>query len=283
MSGRFLPLLVALLLFIQSGCFHRFRLTEKDIDWYYQTHGPRPESHRLRVEKHELHWVQNGPDSLPLLLLIHGAPGAWYGYINLLSDQSLLSQFALASVDRPGYNRSAKGGKVLSIPAQAELISQIFRSDTSRPVYLLGRSYGAPIAAYLAARFPKQVKGLILIAPAADPDLEKFWWFSPLVQYPPIRWLFPRPIRTASSEKYAHRKELRKMAPCWGQITCPTHILQGGKDFIVHPGNSCFVDSLMVSAPRIQRTLPLNGHLISLENPGLVKELLLGLRKGELN
>jgi hypothetical protein len=51
----------------------------------------------------------------------------------------------------------------------------------------------------------------------------------------------------------------------------------------VHPANSCFVDSVLVSAPRLHRFLPQNGHLITVENPGLVKELLLGLRKGELN
>ena len=265
-----------------GGCFRKYRMTEKDIDAYYQTHGPRPKSHFLNIGKHRLHWVQSGPDSLPLLLMIHGAPGAWYGYKNLLSDPDLLSQYTLASVDRPGYNLSRKGGKVLSIEAQGELIAAIFRSDTVRPVFLLGRSYGAPIAAYLAARFPQQVKGLMLVAPAADPDRERFWWFSPLVQYPPIRWLLPQPVRTASSEKYAHCRQLRNLQSCWGEIICPTHILQGGKDFIVHPANSCFVDSMMVSAPRLNRILPLNGHLITVENPGLVKELLLSLRKGEL-
>ena len=282
MPKKFLPVFLSFLLLFGTGCFRRFRMSEKDLNLYYKSHSPRPESHFLTIGKHKLHWVQTGPDSLPLLVMIHGAPGAWYGYKNLLSDPNLLSKYTLVSVDRPGYNLSQKGGKVLSIEAQGELISQLFRSDTSRSVFLLGRSYGAPIAAYLAARFPRQIKGLMLVAPAADPELEKFWWFSPLVQYPPIRWFFPSPIRTASSEKYSHKQELKNVQPCWGQITCPTHILQGVKDLIVDPANSCYVDSLMVSAPRLNRLLPLNGHLITVENPGLVKQLLLGLRKGEL-
>jgi hypothetical protein len=41
-----------------GGCFRKYRMTEKDIDAYYQTHGPRPKSHFLNIGKHRLHWVQ---------------------------------------------------------------------------------------------------------------------------------------------------------------------------------------------------------------------------------
>jgi len=277
---RCLTMLVVLMLV--SGCFRRFRMTEADLNKYYQTHAPRPESREQIDGKHRIHWVQSGSDTLPLLLLVHGAPGSWYGYINFLSDSTLLQHFALASVDRPGYNKSRPGGKVLSIARQAELISLIFRGDSTRPVYLMGRSYGAPIAAYLAAKFPNQVKGLMLIAPAASPDHEKFWWFSPILKYPPIRWLFPSPIKTASDEKYAHRRELRKMLPYWSQIKCPTHILQGKSDFIVKPINAQFVDSLLVSAPHKLTFLDETGHLITREKPWLVKEKMLQLKYNHL-
>jgi pimeloyl-ACP methyl ester carboxylesterase len=286
MNG-FLKILVSFLgsvgfILLFSSCFRKFRKTEKDLDKYYQTHSPRPVSNTRQIGKHQLHWMQTGADTLPLLLFIHGAPGAWYGYLNLLSDPQLLSSFSLASVDRPGYNLSSKGGKVLDIETQGDLISTLFREDTTRTVYLVGRSYGAPIAAYLAAKFPNQVKGLMLVAPAAHPGLEKFWWFSPIIQYSPVRWLLPKPIRTASSEKYAHVKALKNLEPYWCKVNCPTQILQGGKDFIVHPNNSCFVDSVLISAPRLVRFLPDNGHLITVENPGLVKNLLLNLQKGIL-
>ena len=271
-----------LLLMVNSACFRRFQMTEKEIETFFADKGGVPPSYWLNEDNLPVHWVQTGSDSLPLLLFIHGAPGAWYGYIQLMANTKLKKHFALASVDRPGYHRSGKAGKQVSIQEQARLISGILRNNPERPVYILGRSYGAPIAAEIAARYPKQVRGLMLVAPAADPDKEKFWWFSPLVQYPPLRWIFPKPIRRASSEKYAHRRELRKMVNSWSEVTCPTQILQGGKDFIVYPSNACFVDSAMCSSQRLVRFLPENGHLITREQPELVVDLLIELKKGRL-
>ena len=265
-----------------GSCFRRFQLSESELEQYFACHPPRPVSHFRDLGKHRIHWVETGTDSLPLLVFIHGAPGAWHGYLNLLTDSTLKTNFTLISVDRPGYNLSAKGGKVLSLERQADLISAVFRDRPGRAVYLLGRSYGAPIAALLAARFPEQVKGLVLLAPAMDPAQERFWWFSPVVQYPPLRWLFPQPVRRASSEKYAHRRELLNLRDCLGDVRCPTQILHGGEDWIVWPRNACYTDSVLIGAPRLQRFLPGTGHLISRENPRLVVKVLLDLKAGRL-
>lgn len=257
-----------------TSCFRRFRMTDKDLDVYYQTHSPRPVSKKLEQGKHTIHYVQAGSDSLPLLLLIHGAPGAWYGYISYLSDTLLHKKFTLISVDRPGYHKSRLGGKVLSITDQADLISNVFCGDTTRQVYILGRSYGAPIAAVLAARFPKQVKGLMLVAPAVNPELEKFWWFSGLIRVPPLRWILPSPIKTASDEKHVHTRELYAIKPYWSHIQCPTAILQGKADWIVKPENALYADSALTNAPHKLYMLDGVQHLVTSERPQLVKRVL---------
>ena len=267
-----LSLLIILLL--QSSCFRRFQMTDKDLDEYYTTHSPRPISKIIEQGKHRIHYVQNGSDSLPLLLLIHGAPGAWYGYISYLSDTLLHQKFTIVSVDRPGYHKSKIGGKVLSIEEQADLLAHIFSGDSTRPVYILGRSYGAPIAAVLAARYPKQVKGLVLVAPAVNPELEKYWWFSGLIRVPPIRWFLPSPINLASDEKHVHARELYAIKPYWSWIKCPTTILQGKADWIVKPGNALFADSALTNAPHKLYMLDGVEHLVTKERPQLVKTVL---------
>lgn len=264
-----------------SACFRRFRMTEKDLDEFYSSKHWRPNYQEVPRSKGRLFWAESGSDTLPRLLFIHGAPGAWYGYIRLMAHPDLRSHFQILSVDRPGYNRS-KGPQIHSIQEQAEEIARVLDADTSRPVYLVGRSFGAPVAAALAAIRPKLVKGLLLVAPAADPALEKFWWFSPILHYSPIRLLFPQAIRRASNEKYRHRKALKEMENLWGKVRCQTQILQGGKDNIVQPQNACYVDSMLIGAPHILRLLPENGHLITSENPALVVQLLLELKEGRL-
>lgn len=272
--NRFITVALFTIALMSSSCFRRFRMTDKDLDAYYQSHSPRPVSKTIEQGSHRIHFVQTGSDSLPLLLMIHGAPGAWYGYISYLSDSLLHRQFRIVSVDRPGYHKSAIGGRVLSITDQADLIAHVFQQDSCRPIYILGRSYGAPIAAVLAARFQRQVKGLVLVAPAVDPELEKFWWFSGLIRVPPLRWFFPKPIRTASDEKHEHVKELYAIKPYWSRITCPSVILQGKADWIVKPDNALFADSALTHSPHKLYMLDGVQHLVTNEKPLLVKRVL---------
>jgi len=99
------------------------------------------------------------------------------------------------------------------------------------------------------------------------------------VYYPPLRWLFPKAIRTASDEKFAHQKELKKMLPIWSTINQNAIIAQGGKDFIIYRENGNFVDSLMICSSHCYYFLPQNGHPITKENPEFVREKLIELLK----
>jgi hypothetical protein len=55
--------------------------------------------------------------------------------------------------------------------------------------------------------------------------------------------------------------------------------LQGGKDFIIYPENGKFTDSVLVYSPHQYIYLPKNGHLISNEQPALIKNCLYDLLK----
>jgi pimeloyl-ACP methyl ester carboxylesterase len=145
------------------------------------------------------------------------------------------------------------------------------------PIILIGRSYGGPIASFITAVNQSKVKALLLISNAADPRLEKFWWFSKPIQSKLGKLLFRKSINVSSDEKFSHQNELQEMLPKWQQITQPTIVLQGGKDIIIDPYNGKFTDSMLVNAPHQYIFLPQNGHLISNESPRLIKECLMEL------
>jgi hypothetical protein len=275
-----LPLFLLVLLSVfLSACFGKFFMTDKEIETYYTTHTPKPQffSYDTLGQKIFYAFANAKADSLPLLILTHGAPGAWYGYLEYLEDSFLLKHFRIISVDRPGYGKSNKKSPVVSIEEQAKLLSPLLSLSKNKKCYILGRSYGAPIAAIMAYNNPKKVDGIFLVSPAVDPNLEKFWWFSKPIYYPPLRWLFPKAIRTASDEKFAHQKELKKIATYWGNIEQPSIIAQGGKDFIIYPKNANYIDSLMICSDHCYYFLPQNGHLITKENPEFIKEKLFEL------
>jgi pimeloyl-ACP methyl ester carboxylesterase len=268
---------VAFFSLLLCGCYGKFTMSQKELKAYYKTHQPEPDFFKYDTLGHAVFYAHAGKKELPLLLFIHGAPGRWYGYINYLSDSSLLDNFQMISIDRAGYGNSAKGGAVTSIEAQATLLQPIIDKYSKVPIIIVGRSYGGPIASYLATLNKVKVKALLLISNAADPKLEKFWWFSKPVQSKVGKLLFRKPIDVSSDEKFAHQKELEKMTPLWQEIIQPTIILQGGKDYIIYPENGKYTDSVLVNAPHQYIFLPNTGHLISNEQPTLVKNCLFDL------
>src|SRR5262249_16106227 len=143
-------------------------------------------------------------DSLPLLIFIHGAPGAWYGYMNLMDDTLLQKKFKMISVDRPGYGKSGYGHEQLSVQMQALAVKQIIDKENTlgKKVHLMGPSYGAPIAALLAINYPQITERLFMVSPVIDPDHEKFYWFSSIGTWKPVQWMLPEILNVATREKY---------------------------------------------------------------------------------
>ena len=250
-------------------------MSEKDIAKYYAQKPPMPIFTYSDTLNREIYYAHTESSNKPLLILIHGAPGAWFGYKEFLNDSLLLAKYQIIVPDRAGYNKS--GEKEISIAQQAILLKPLISGKIYSKIVVLGRSYGAAIAAKLTVDNPEVVSKLVLIAPACDPTKEKFWWFSKPVNSKFARFFLPKYANRASDEKFAHQAELKKLLPDWQKIKCPVTILQGGKDWIIDPANGYFVDLVLINAPKKFIYLPENGHLITSERYGLIREILLEL------
>ena len=250
-----------------------FKMSDKNILDYYANYPTKPSFAFSNASKKRIHYAYSADSTKPILLLIHGAPGAWFGYKEFFNDSLLLSKYQIVAPDRAGYNES--GEKETSIEQQAILLKYFLKLHNYQKVSLVGRSYGAAIAAKLTADNPDLVENLLLIAPACDPKKEKFWWFSKPVNSKFARFLLPIYVNRASDEKFSHRAELTKLLPDWQKIKCPVTILQGGKDWIIDTSNGHFVDSVLVNAPRRFIYLPENGHLLTAERYELIRDILL--------
>jgi pimeloyl-ACP methyl ester carboxylesterase len=257
-----------------ESCLQAFKMSDSSVNNYYARKPPLPLFSYTDTLNHQIHYAHSlGDSSKPVLLLIHGAPGAWFGYKEFLNDQQLLHKYQIIAPDRSGYNKSS--GNLTDITAHAQTLNPLINLRSQKKVTLIGRSYGAAIAAKLAAENPSKIEKLILIAPACDPTKEKFWWFSKPVNTKFVRFFLPKYANRASDEKFAHQESLRKLLPDWQKIKCPVTILQGGKDWIIEPSNGLFVDSVLKNAPRRLFLLPQNGHLLTEERFDLVKQILL--------
>ena len=143
-------------------------------------------------------------------------------YSGRFRDKEILDRFRIYAVDRPGYGYSGFGDPEPSIQKQSEMVRDLIDSlhHAKHPVIMVGSSYGAAIACRLAMDHPDLVDGLVLTGPAIGPRLEKYFWFTYLIESPFIRWFIPRMFRSANTEKVHHREELEKMLPFWKKFMC---------------------------------------------------------------
>ncbi len=277
-------LIFAILSITLGSCFSRWIMTESELKQHYRDRLSKPLFHMVENDSLKLHYVTFGADTAQPVLFIHGAPGSWDGYLNMLDDSALQHNYHLISVDRPGYGKSQKKPKkrVYSLAEQANAISLALRSNHSgKKAIVVGRSYGAPVAAELAALYPQLVKKVILLSPAIDPDTEKFWWFSKYGKLFIVRWFLPERMNTATDEKYAHVAELKKLKSDWAKIRSEVTVMCGGKDWIVDTSNFSFAKKVLAGKNARFIFIPESGHLISASHPDLVKKEIYGIE--ELN
>jgi pimeloyl-ACP methyl ester carboxylesterase len=270
---------ILLLPFLLTSCFQRYIVSEKEIKAHYDSMAVKP-NYRVIKDKNESLFVATfGRENSPPLLLIHGAPGRWEGYRHQLDDPELQEAYHLLAPDRPGYGLSYSGKKYKKVdiePQARQILKALDLNTSGQKAVLVGRSYGAPIAAYMAAHFPDRFQKLILIAPAIDPDHEKFFKFSKYPKWFILRPFLPKRFVTAADEKYDHISELKRIEPIWETIKIPTFVLYGGRDWVVNPENFEYAKRKMGDGKHLTYLyFPEAGHRISRSHSRVLKEIIL--------
>jgi len=214
--------------------------------------------------------VQSIPleDATVNLLFLHGSPSslsAWNGY---LKDSTLHNQVAMHAVDRPGYGYSNFGEELVSLDIQGKVISHIINEKQLKNVITIGSSYGGPLAARVAIE-NENVKGVIMISPAIDPENEQHIWQSSFTQFWLTRWLVPTGYRVAGDEKTTHAQELASIEKDWSKVSVPVMHIHGDADDLVPYINVEYSRKVFSDIEII--TTPDTGHEIAWAKPHLIK------------
>jgi pimeloyl-ACP methyl ester carboxylesterase len=218
------------------ACLNKFVYTasKKDIQLLFNDLSHKNKQQYLYYNKVKININTIGDSTKPLLVIVHGAPGEWYNsYPNFL-NQSLLNNFFIVTYDRPGYGKSDNAAKAKLIDYQTKILAAVIAhvNPNNQPIHLLARSYGTPIAANYAATFSSQIQKLVLVGSTTAPAYERIFWFSYLGKIDIFNLFLPKSLISATKEKFAHKKELKKIEPNYKNISCPTYVLHGTKDWI---------------------------------------------------
>ncbi len=216
-------------------------------------------------------------DSLSTLVFVHGAPGSSNDFIKYLADEDLQLKFNMITYDRPGYGYSDFGNAMTSIEKQASIIHDLTQ-NVKGEIFLIGHSFGGPIALRFAMDFPERYSGVIMLAPANDPDNEIIFKIAYLGKYLPTRWLTPTAMKVAADEKFSHATELRKMLPLYPTVNKKVIHVHGDKDSLVPFANLPFTEKKLENADFEKIVLKDEDHFIPWTQFDLIKSILLGLK-----
>ncbi|HYG18114.1 MAG TPA: alpha/beta hydrolase [Ohtaekwangia sp.] len=270
-------LMMVLMIFMHS-CM-TFRMSPKEVNRFFAEHNVRASQHQYKSEWRDIHYVQAGDDTKPLVLFVHGSPGSLSAFIDYLADSALLANAFLITTDRPGFGYSNFGTGEPSLKKQGEALKPIVdKYKVNKPVILVGHSLGGPLIAQMAVDYPDLIDGLIIVAGSIDPDLEpnETWFRAPLAT-PFLRWVVPRSFRASNDEIYQLKPELRRLLPYWKTITCPVIIIHGKKDSLVPYENVAFARKMLVNAQVEYLIKEDMNHFVPWSNPELIKEAVLRL------
>ena len=167
-------------------------------------------------------------------------------------------------------------GVVISLEAQGKILATLLQPDAlgNLPI-LVGHSYGATLAAWMAAEYPEKVGAIFLLAGSMTHLLDRPYLLQRWGVHPPWRWLIPGGMRKANDEVVALDDELVGFEEKMRSITAPVVVLQGRKDFLVSYKNLRVIRKNMINSAKIDITLLQDaGHFLPWNYTEQVKYLI---------
>ncbi len=213
-------------------------------------------------------YVSVGNDTAQRVIMVHGSPGAWGNYSEVLEYAAFYNKFNLIAVDRYGYGISGGDQGEPDLGLNASSIRELCKpSKGGRKPILVGHSMGGPIVIKSAIDYGDELEGVISVAGSFDPDLEFNEFYRGIYKVFPINLFFSRELQASNDELFTHRLELKKMSTEWDRINCKVTIIQGGKDNLVDPGNFEFAKGKLTGKDAILTYIPEEDHFIPFMRP----------------
>ena len=120
------------------------------------------ESRSIQVAGHRVHYLAEGPDGGPPVVLVHGLGGHGEEWFNL-SAYFVKAGYRVYLPDLPGYGRSEKPADFsYSVRDEAEAVAGFIDALGLKQVNLGGISMGGGIVQHVAFRHPDRVRRLML-------------------------------------------------------------------------------------------------------------------------
>jgi len=192
-----------------------------------------------------LHTILAGPETGPLVVLLHGFPEFWFGWRRQI-DALAAAGYRVAAPDQRGYNTSDKpqGISAYGIDELASDAVGLFAALGRERGTLVGHDWGAAVTWWAALRYPERIEKIAILN-VPHPlvmraqmkknfrQLMRSWYmfFFQLPKLPEAMLSFGTFSRTAASLKKSSRpgtfteEDLVRYIAAWSEPGAPTGMI----------------------------------------------------------
>ena len=163
------------------------------------------------------------------VVIITGTP-SWSEYwAPTIADLPATREMIVA--DRPGFRSSEPEDAVRDLAKQADALAPMLETHPGERVLLVGQSFGAPVAALMAQRYPDRVHALVLVSAYfgdRGPTARRLVGAGRL-----FHGLLPRDLRNSVSEMSAQADQLPGVWAAMRELEQPVVFVHGDADNFV--------------------------------------------------
>ena len=174
-----------------------------------------------------------GDTSLLPVLLIHGSPGEWSDWSNIITDSVLCSKYYFIAVNRPGYGATTiMATDDLQIQANCAWLPLI-KLKENKKVIVVGHSYGGAVVAKLLVHKSTKIRKAVLVAPAVAPNYQEAKWYNKLAKRKVFNWFIGAKFKSSNIEMLGLSDELKANESQLADVNVPIDFIHGEKDMLV--------------------------------------------------
>ncbi len=219
--------------------------------------------------------VTVGESNKPPLLLIHGSPGDWSAWVNIITNDSVRAQFFLIVIDRPGFGETTVPA-LTGLHDQAEVIWQVMKHlSATENITVAGHSYGGAVVEQLLIEYKHAFNLAVMIAPTLSPELMQPKWYNKVARWKLVNYIISKDLKASNIEMLGLPAALKLNEPFVSSILSPIVYIQGKKDVLVDHETVDYFKQLKPEGVKYVIIDDMN-HFTPWSDPYLITDAILG-------
>ena len=204
------------------------------------------------------------------LVLIHGSPGDWSVWENIIANDKVNGNYFIVALDRAGYG-------LTTIPAQANLARQsgavwaLIDKLKLHDISVVGHSYGGAVAEQLLVDNEERFKLAFLVAPTISPVHMAPRWYNRLADNWLLKKVLPDDLLASNIEMMGLPEGLRNLESKLVEISVRIIFMQGTDDVLVPFGSVNYYKTIASASVEYIILEDMN-HFIPWTDPDLIND-----------